>query len=105
MDGFRGDECELEPIRVRVALALDVSEEEWLLYGLKDMLYDGLAAALRVSGDVLVPITMLVGAGEVTAFFSAGQSMEKAATALAALGRAAEASEILCQVGGLAVPA
>ena len=43
--------------------------------------------------------------GEVTAFFSAGQSMEKAATALAALGRAAEASEILCQVGGLAVPA
>ena len=91
LDGFRGDECELEPIRVRVALALDVSEEEWLLYGLKDMLYDGLAAALRVSGDVLVPITVLVGADEVTAFFEIrSKGFEFATDVLARLNGRAE---------------
>jgi hypothetical protein len=69
LDGYRGDHCEQDPIRVRVALALDVSEDEWILYKLESMLYTGLAEALGVTGDMLVPITVLVGADEMTSFF------------------------------------
>jgi hypothetical protein len=69
LDGYRGARCEDLPIRVRVAIALDVSQEEWLLYQLDEMLYDGLASALGVGGDGLLPITVLIGGDELTVYF------------------------------------
>ena len=68
LNGYRGLRCEQLPVRVRVAMKLDVSSSEWELYGLKAMLYAGLADALGVGVDVLLPITVLVGDDDMTVY-------------------------------------